>query len=147
MRGRDAVMRGYFNRPEANAQAFRDGWFYTGDLARMDADGFIFIQGRSADMIKTGAHRINPKEIEEVIAEIEGVAEVAVVGAPDDILGQVIKAVVIPRPGGALTPRDVQAHCHRQLASYKIPKIIEFAAELPKTASGKVRRFMLAAHV
>ena len=141
------IMLGYWNDPIATQKVLRDGWLHTGDLARVDADGFIFIQGRSADMIKTGAHRINPKEIEEVIAEIEGVAEVAVVGAPDEILGQVIKAVVIPRPGGALTPRDVQAHCHRQLASYKIPKIIEFAAELPKTASGKVRRFMLAAHV
>lgn len=141
------IMLGYWNDPAGTRKVLRDGWLHTGDLARMDGEGYLFIQGRSADMIKTGAHRINPKEIEEVIAEIEGVAEVAVVGVPDEILGQVIKAVVIPRPGGALTPREVQAHCHRQLASYKIPKLIEFAAELPKTASGKVRRFMLAAHV
>jgi len=141
------IMLGYWNDAAATQRVLRDGWLHTGDLARVDAEGYLFIQGRSADMVKTGAHRINPKEIEEVIAEIEGVAEVAVVGVPDEILGQVIKAVVIPRPGSALAPREVQAHCHRQLASYKIPKIIEFADELPKTASGKVRRFMLAAHV
>lgn len=141
----DNIMRGYWNDADTTAQVLRDGWLKTGDLARMDEDGFIFIEGRLSDMIKSGAHRINPKEIEEVIAEVDGVAEVAVVGVPDDILGQTIRAVIVPQPGAALVPRAIQAHCHKQLALYKIPKLIDFASELPKTASGKVKRYLLSA--
>ena len=109
----------------------------------MDDDGYIYIQGRSVDMIKTGAHRVNPADIEEVIAAIDGVAEVAVVGMTDDILGQTIKAVIVPTAGARLEPMTVKAHCNARLASYKVPKHVEFVAHLPKTASGKVQRYLL----
>ena len=125
------------------ARVIEDGWLKTGDLARQDDDGYFYIHGRSSDMIKTGAHRISPQEIEEAILELEGVAEAAVVGVADEILGEIIKAVVVPREGHALEQRAVQAHCHRRLALYKVPKIVEFASELPKTASGKIKRFLL----
>jgi acyl-CoA synthetase (AMP-forming)/AMP-acid ligase II len=138
------VMLGYWNDPEATRAVLEDGWLKTGDMAQRDADGFFFIQGRKSDMIKSGAHRIHPKEIEEAIAELDGVGEVAVVGAPDDILGQVIQAYILPKPGSALDVMQVKAHCHKRLAGYKIPKIVEFVAELPKTASGKVKKFLLA---
>ena len=141
----DNIMRGYWQDAAATAKAIVGGWLKTGDLASMDEDGFVFIQGRRSDMIKTGAHRINPKEIEETIAEIEGVAEVAVVGVADELLGQAIKAIVVPRTGTTLTAMAVRAHCHKQLAAYKIPRHIEFAMSLPKTASGIVQRYLLAA--
>lgn len=137
------VMLGYWNNPDATASVIRDGWIRTGDLAHQDSDGYFFIQGRRSDMIKSGAHRISPQEIEEAILELEGVAEVAVVGQADDILGETIKAVVVPRAGFALDPRAVQVHCHQRLALYKVPKRVEFVDELPKTASGKVKRFEL----
>jgi acyl-CoA synthetase (AMP-forming)/AMP-acid ligase II len=137
-------MQGYWKDAEATRAALQDGWLKTGDLAYQDENGFIFIQGRGSDMIKSGAHRIHPKDIEEAIAELDGVADVAVVGVPDEVLGQVIKAVVIARAPGALSEMALKAHCRERLAAYKIPKFIEFATELPKTASGKVQRFKLA---
>jgi acyl-CoA synthetase (AMP-forming)/AMP-acid ligase II len=137
------VMQGYWNDPRESARVLIDGWLHTGDIARRDKDGYIFIVGRRSDMIKTGAHRVSPQEIEEVIAELDGVAEVAAVGVADEILGEVIKAVIVPRAGCALDKRGVQAHCHARLALYKVPKHVEFVAELPKTASGKLKRFSL----
>lgn len=137
------IMPGYWNNPEATARVIQAGWLKTGDLARQDDDGYFYIHGRSSDMIKTGAHRISPQEIEEAILELEGVAEAAVVGVADEILGEVIKAVIVPRAGHTLEPRTVQAHCHRRLALYKVPKLVEFVHELPKTASGKIKRFLL----
>jgi acyl-CoA synthetase (AMP-forming)/AMP-acid ligase II len=137
------VMLGYWRAPEATRRVLQEGWLRTGDLAHRDEDGFIFIDGRCSDMIKSGAHRISPKEIEEVIAEIDGVAEVAVTGAADEILGEVVKALVVPADGAALDGRAVQRHCMRQLARYKVPKLVEFSREIPRTASGKIRRHLL----
>jgi long-chain acyl-CoA synthetase len=137
------VMLGYWNNPESTACVLRDGWIKTGDLAQQDSDGYFFIQGRRSDIIKSGAHRISPKEIEEVILELEGVAEAAVVGEPDEIMGELIKAVIVLRAGSALDARSVQAHCHQRLAVYKVPRKVAFVSELPKTASGKVKRFQL----
>jgi acyl-coenzyme A synthetase/AMP-(fatty) acid ligase len=94
-------------------------------------------------MIKSGANRISPKEIEEVIQELEDVHEVAVIGSPDELLGEVIKAYVVPKNGSDLKQRTIQHHCKRNLAIYKIPKSIEFIEELPKTASGKIKKFLL----
>ncbi len=138
------VMLGYWKDPEATARTVVDGWLHTGDLGHMDEDGYVYIDGRSSEMIKSGANRISPKEIEEVIAELEDVMEVGVVGIPDDLLGQAIKAVIVSRPGGTIEARRVLAHCRQNLAAYKIPKSIEFADQLPKTASGKLQRFLLA---
>jgi acyl-CoA synthetase (AMP-forming)/AMP-acid ligase II len=122
----------------------RNGWLKTGDIAYMDEDGYIFIQGRESDIIKSGGHRINPNDIEEAIAELAGVSEVVVVGVNDEILGQTIKAVIVPRPGASVDTMAIKAHCLRRLPAYKVPKHIEFNTELPRTASGKVRRFLLA---
>lgn len=137
------IMPGYWNDAQATQEVLHNGWLRTGDMAYRDSDGYLFIQGRKTDMIKSGAHRIHPKEIEEAIAELDGVGEVAVVGVPDEILGQVIKAYILPKPGATLGPLQIRAHCHKRLASYKIPKFVEFVSELPKTASGKVKKFLL----
>jgi acyl-CoA synthetase (AMP-forming)/AMP-acid ligase II len=137
------IMLGYWNNPDATHKVVRDGWLHTGDLARRDADGYIKIEGRQSDMIKVGAHRISPKEIEEAIAELPGVAEVAVAGMPDEVLGEAIVAFIVPVANSGLEPRAVQAHCRARLAQYKIPKNVRFVEGLPKTASGKVRRHLL----
>ena len=137
------IMLGYWNDETLTKKVVKDGWLHTGDLAHYDEDGYIYIDGRSSDMIKSGANRISPKEIEEVIQEFDEVQEVAVVGVPDEILGEAIKAVIVLRPGTEITAKKIQAHCRNNLAIYKIPKFVEFVETLPKTSSGKVRRFLL----
>lgn len=138
------VMLGYWRNPKASEMVIRDGWLRTGDVGRVDADGFVYLEGRRSDMIKSGANRIHPQDIEEVIAEMPGVQEVAAVGIDDEILGQAIKVFVVPQTNAQLTPMQIQAHCRARLASYKIPKYVEMVPVLPKTASGKVRRAELA---
>ena len=137
------VMLGYWNDREKTDEAVQNGWLKTGDLAQCDDDGYISIVGRSTDMIKTGAHRISPQEIEEVILELNDVEEVAVLGKPDEILGQIIKAIVVAKKDKELNVKNIKAHCHRNLATYKIPKEIEFMDKLPKTATGKVQKFLI----
>lgn len=137
------IMQGYWKDPQMTQGVLRDGWLHTGDLAYRDEDGYLFIVGRASDMIKSGAHRISPKDIEEVALEIDGVAEAVAVGVPDDLLGQVIKLIVVKRPGAELDAKAIQRHCKQHLASYKIPKRIEFAESIPRTSSGKVQRFKL----
>jgi len=137
------VMLGYWNDPQATARTVRNGWLSTGDIGHVDRDGYLYLSGRRSDMIKTGAHRVFPGDIEEVIAELPGVAEVAVIGTDDAVLGQVVKAFVVaptPLPRGGDT---VKAHCRARLAPYKVPREVEFVAALPRTASGKVRRVEL----
>lgn len=138
------IMLGYWGDPAASAEALRDGWLHTGDLGRKDADGFLYIDGRASDMIKVGAFRVSPQEVEEVIAALPGVEEVGVAAIADEMLGHAIKAVIVPRAGAQLDIRAVKAHCRQQLASYKVPKVVEFAAALPRTSSGKVQRYKLA---
>ena len=136
-------MRGYWNNPDASAAVLRDGWLRTGDMGHLDSDGYLFLAGRRSDMIKTGAHRVHPNDIEDVILEIPGVTEVVVVGVDDSILGQVVKAFIVA-PG--LPPGSealIKAHCRERLANYKIPRDIAFVSALPRTASGKVRRAAL----
>lgn len=139
----DNVMLGYWNNQEATRRVLRDGWLHTGDLGYVDHDGFLFLVGRSSDFIKTGAHRVSPQEIEEAIMELPEVLECAVVSIPDDIMGEVIKACVVVKDATALEPLAVQAHCRQRLATYKVPRKIEFIGQLPRTASGKVQRFLL----
>lgn len=138
------IMNGYWRDPTATGEVIKEGWLKTGDIAYMDDDGYIFIQGRESDIIKSGGHRIAPNDIEEAIAELAGVSEVAVIGVDDEILGQTIKAIIVLRPGADVTAMAVKAHCLRRLPVYKIPKFIEFKDNLPRTASGKIRRFLLA---
>ncbi|MES9981567.1 MAG: AMP-binding protein, partial [Candidatus Thiodiazotropha sp. 6PLUC5] len=139
----DNIMQGYWRDTEKSTQVLKEGWLYTGDLAHTDSDGYLFIDGRSSDMIKSGANRISPKEIEEVIQELDSVMEVAVVGVPDEMLGEIIKAFVVPKDINDTDKKVIQRHCRQNLAIYKIPKSIEFIAELPKTASGKIQKFQL----
>ncbi len=137
------IMAGYWENPERTREVLQDGWLKTGDLAHFDDDRYIFIDGRQSDMIKVGANRISPLEVEEVVAELAEVEEVAALGVPDELLGQVVKVVVVPRPGAALERRAVQQYCLKHLASYKIPKQIEIKDRLPRTASGKLQRHLL----
>ncbi|MCS4505810.1 acyl--CoA ligase [Arhodomonas aquaeolei] len=139
------VMQGYWRAPELTAGVLSDGWLHTGDLGWLDDDGFLYLVGRIGDEIKTGAHRVSPEEVEEVLAGCPGVAEAGVVGMPDEFLGQVIRAVVVPGDGAAVSPRAVLAHCRQRLPAYQVPREVICAAALPRTASGKLQRFRLAA--
>jgi acyl-CoA synthetase (AMP-forming)/AMP-acid ligase II len=137
------IMLGYWSDEDRTRIVIENGWLKTGDLAHYDHEEFIYIVGRSSEMIKTGANRVSPKDVEEVISAIDGVEEVAVVGIPDEMLGQIIKAFIVKNENYNLKERDILAYCKKNLAIYKIPKHVEFIKEIPKTASGKVRRFLL----
>jgi long-chain acyl-CoA synthetase len=137
------IMLGYWNDPEATQTVLRNGWLHTGDIAIMDEDGYFAIVGRNSDMIKSGAHRISPTEIEEAILELREVFEVCVVGIPDEILGETIRAVVVLKEGSVIDAHAVQRHCQMRLASFKIPKEVVFTGALPKTNSGKIMRYKL----
>lgn len=139
----DNIMQGYWMNDEMTRQVIRAGWLCTGDLGYHDDDGYLYIVGRATDMIKSGAHRISPKDIEEVVLEVDGVAEVVAVGMPDALLGQAIKLIVVKRPGSEVDAKTIQRHCKSNLAAYKIPKLIEFSESIPRTSSGKVQRFKL----
>lgn len=143
----DNVAIGYWQNPQATAATFIGDWLKTGDLGYRDEEGFIFLKGRRSDMIKSGANRISPLEIEEVIVQLPDVEEVAVVGVPDDLLGQTIAAFLVIKSGCELDERAVKKHCLDNLASYKIPKQIVRVAALPKTLSGKVKKYILVEQV
>lgn len=137
------VMLGYWNNPEATEAVLREGWLHTGDLGHLDAEGYLYLDGRRSDMIKTGAHRVNPADVEEAITELPWVIEAAVVGIDDEVLGQVIKAFVVVAREQPRGEDRIRAHCRARLAPYKVPKQVEFIGALPRTASGKVRRVQL----
>lgn len=137
------VMLGYWRNDAATAEVKQGAWLRTGDVGRLDDEGFLYLVGRRSDMIKAGAHRVHPQDIEDAIGELPAVREVAVVGVDDELLGQVIKAFVVLNEGATLTAMQVQAHCRACLANYKVPKLVEFLASLPRTASGKIRRVEL----
>ncbi len=137
------IMVGYWNDPEGTARVKRPEGLRTGDLATVDEDGYIYVVGRKSDLIKSGSYRIHPKEIEEAILELDGVAEVAVVGLPDEILGEAPVAFVVPGQGHELKEADIIKHCARTLPRYKVVKRVIFVDSLPKTSSGKVRRNVL----
>lgn len=135
------IMRGYWNDPQETASVLRSEGLRTGDLAKADEDGYLYIVGRKSDIIKSGAYRINPKEIEEVILAVSGVVEVAVAGLPDEIWGEAPVAFVVASPGGgAPTDAEILDHCRQHLPRYKLVREIRFVESLPRTASGKVRR-------
>ena len=134
------VTPGYWGDPEETARYFRDGKLHTGDMARVDADGFLFIVERTRDFIKAMGHRVGPKEIEEVLAEMPEIVEAAVIGAPDPLLGEVAQAFVVTARPGQLTGDDVQRHCVRRLPNYKVPQRVDFLPALPKLGNGKVDR-------
>jgi acyl-CoA synthetase (AMP-forming)/AMP-acid ligase II len=121
----------------------RKDWYYTGDIGKMDKDGFFFVVGRSKDMIKVGGERISAKEIEEVILGINQVQEVAVIGVEDVYLGEAIKSFIVPVKDVILNADDIKKHCLKHLPLFKIPKEITFLTTLPKNKSGKVMKVLL----
>jgi acyl-CoA synthetase (AMP-forming)/AMP-acid ligase II len=136
--GRFATLRAYFKRPEETAAAIRDGWFHTGDLARRDAEGYLYIVDRKKDMVISGGFNIYSKEVEAVLAAHPSVAEAAVIGVPDELYGEAVAAFV--EPSSAARP-DAQAlieHCRTRLAGYKKPKHVFFVDALPRNSTGKV---------
>lgn len=134
----DNIARGYWNDPEETSKYFRNGKLYTGDLARVDSDGFIYIVERERDMIKSGGNRVSAKEIEDVVAEIPEVVEVAVIGMPHEFLGEAIMAFVVPTQNAAVTPDCVAAHCRARLPAFKRPEEIIFLKTMPHNGAGKI---------
>ena len=132
------VMKGYWNRPDATADVMRDGWFATGDMATVDADGYFFIVDRKKDMIIRGGYNVYPREIEEVLYEHPAVSEAAVVGVADDALGEEVAAVVVLKTGADASADDIRAYVKERVAAYKYPRKIWFSEELPKGPTGKI---------
>ena len=134
------VMKGYHNMPTETANAVRDGWLYTGDIARMDEDGYFYIVDRKKELIKPSGYQVWPREVEEVICEHPKVLESGVAGIPDPYRGESVKAWVVVKPGETLTEDDIKDWCKDKLANYKVPTQVEFRDELPKTTVGKILR-------
>jgi long-chain acyl-CoA synthetase len=132
------IMKGYYGRPEATAEAIKDGWFRSGDLARKDEDGYYFIVDRSKDMIIRGGFNVYPREIEEVLLSHPAISLAAVIGVPHDSHGEEVKAFVILKPGATATPEELVAWGKEQMAAYKYPRIVEIVEGLPMTATGKI---------
>jgi long-chain acyl-CoA synthetase len=137
------IMAGYWKREEETRHVLRNGWLYTGDLARRDAGGFFYIQDRKKDMIKSGGENVFPREVEEVLLRHPKVKDACVVGLPLGLRGEIIKAYVVLKEGQDSTPAEILGHCRKELARFKIPKRIEFRSALPKTLVGKVLRRVL----
>ncbi|MGA2788057.1 MAG: class I adenylate-forming enzyme family protein [Verrucomicrobiota bacterium] len=136
------IMMGYWKSPAATAEVLRNGYYFTGDLGYEDPDGYIFLTGRSRDIIKAGGNRVSSKEIEDAVLEIPGVLEAAVIGVPDEILGEAIKVFVV-RCNSTLTEEEVKSHLQRSLPVFKHPKWVQFCDSLPKNQSGKILKAAL----
>jgi acyl-CoA synthetase (AMP-forming)/AMP-acid ligase II len=140
------VMKGYWNLPEETAKKLRPGQIpgeqvlFTGDLFKMDDEGFLYFISRKDEMLKTVGELVSPKEIEDVLYDLDGIQEAGVIGVPDEILGQAVKAIVVLEEGVDLTEEDIIRHCAGILEKNAVPSIVEIRTELPKTSSGKVDR-------
>jgi long-chain acyl-CoA synthetase len=132
------VMKGYWNRPDATEEVMRSGWFHTGDMAKIDEDGYFFIVDRKKDMIIRGGYNVYPREIEEVLYEHPAVREAAVIGLPHDELGEEVGAAVALKDGADATPEELVEFVRRQVAAYKYPRQIWFVEDLPKGPTGKI---------
>lgn len=137
MRGHN-IMKGYYKRAEDTAKAMRNNWFHSGDLAKMDEDGYIFIVDRVKDMIIRGGFNVYPREIEEVLLQHPEVSLAAVIGVPDEESGEEVKAFIVPKPGSNVTPEEIIAWSKKEMAAYKYPRIVEIRESLPMTATGKI---------
>lgn len=137
------VMKGYWNNEEATAKSLKDGWLLTGDMGKMDEDGYFYIVDRKTDMIIASGFNVYPREIEEVLFEHPDVQEAAIIGVPDDYRGETIKAVIVPKKGKTLSEKELNKYCRKNLAAFKVPRIYEFREELPKTIIGKVLKRQL----
>jgi fatty-acyl-CoA synthase len=142
MRG-NTVMAGYYNQPEATAEAFHGGWFHSGDLAVMHPDRYAEIRDRKKDIIISGGENISTIEVEGVVFQHPDVLEVAVIAVPHDKWGEVPKAFVVPRPGRRPAPQEIIAFCRERLAHFKCPQEVDIVADLPKTSTGKIQKFVL----
>jgi acyl-CoA synthetase (AMP-forming)/AMP-acid ligase II len=144
VRGRH-VMRGYWGDPETSSERFQAGVIpgervcYTGDLFRKDEEGFLYFVGRKDDIIKSRGEKVAPKEVENALYDIKGVREAAVIGVPDSVLGEAVKAILVV-DGSDLSERQVMAHCRAHLEDFMVPKYVEFRQSLPKTSSGKIKK-------
>jgi acyl-coenzyme A synthetase/AMP-(fatty) acid ligase len=139
-------MRGYWGKPEATARRLRPGLLpgetvlYTGDYCRLDDDGYLYFAGRMDDVIKSRGEKVAPREVEDALLAVPGVKEAAVIGVPDEILGEAVKAYIVREAGSELTEKRIQLECQRQLESFMVPKYVVFVPELPRTASGKIAK-------
>jgi acyl-CoA synthetase (AMP-forming)/AMP-acid ligase II len=139
------VMRGYWENPEATAKCYHPGptpgerTLYSGDLFKMDAEGYLYFVARKDDIIKSRGEKVSPKEVENVLYSIPGVVETAVIGVPDAIMGEAIKAFVVSEDA-TLTEKDILRHCRANLEDFMVPKYVEFQDSLPKTSSGKIKK-------
>jgi len=136
------IMLGYYKQPVATAEVLKEGWFFTGDLGYKDEDGYVYIVGRKKEMIIRGGQNIYPREVEEVILRLTQVVEAAVVGVPDELMGERVKAFVVCRDK-SIAADDVKAHCAKHLADYKVPRLVEFLDALPRNSTGKVLKRLL----
>jgi acyl-CoA synthetase (AMP-forming)/AMP-acid ligase II len=134
----DNITLGYWNDPAETARYFRAGKLHTGDLARVDAEGFIYIVDRERDLIKSGGNRVSATEVEAVVAELPAVIEVAVLGAPHDLLGEAVQAFIVAQPGAGLTSEAVRAHCWKRLPPFKVPENVIFLDRMPQNSTGKI---------
>lgn len=138
-----SVMQGYWNNPEETAQQLKDGWLYTGDIAEMDKDGYFYIVDRKKDLIIAGGFNVYPREVDEVLFQHPKIAEAVTAGVPDPYRGETVKAFVVLKPGVEATDKEIIDFCKQKLAAYKVPKLVEFRKELPKSAVGKILRKIL----
>jgi long-chain acyl-CoA synthetase len=133
------IMKGYWNKPEETAAVLENGWYYSGDGATMDEEGFVYIVDRLKDMIISGGENVYSAEVENAISLMEGVGEVAVIGVPDERWGERVHAIIVPKRGAKLAAEDVLEHCRGQIAGYKCPRSVDFRdAPLPLSGAGKV---------
>jgi long-chain acyl-CoA synthetase len=132
------VMKGYYKRPEATAEAIRNGWFHTGDIGIVDDEGYLSIVDRKKDMIIRGGHNVYPRELEEVLLTHPAVSQAAVIGVPDPRLGEEVKAFIVLKPGTTASEDELLEWCKQQFAVYKYPRHIELRTELPMSATGKI---------
>jgi acyl-CoA synthetase (AMP-forming)/AMP-acid ligase II len=137
------VMKGYWNRPEATAEAIRNGWFHTGDIATRDADGFYYIVDRKKDMIISGGENVYPAEVEDCLYGHPDVAEAGVIGMPDERWGEAVLAIVVLKPGAEAVEQDLLDFTQGRLARYKQPRRVVFTDALPRNPAGKVLKFQL----
>jgi long-chain acyl-CoA synthetase len=138
------VMQGYWRQPEESALVLRDGWLFTGDIARMDEDGYFSILDRKKEMIVVSGYNVYPREVEEVLYEHPGVLEAAVIGVPDPYRGEVPRAYVALKPDAEADPEALMAFCRERLAPFKVPRSVEVRHNLPRSAVGKILRRELA---
>ena len=139
------VMNGYWNRPDDTAAAIKDGWFHTGDAGYFDADGYLYIHDRLKDMIVSGAENVYPAEVERALESFAGIAEVAVIGVPDEQWGEAVKAVVVPQPGAKISENEIIEFARTQIARFKCPKSVDMVDAIPRNPSGKVLKKILRA--